>query len=69
MTQQLNRWQGMDFEMEEIGGGDRRHTSGSDTRPMQIALVFGAGRNCVGYTVGREVNARQSAEGKYTTIN
>jgi hypothetical protein len=22
ITQQLNRWQGMDFEMEEIGGGN-----------------------------------------------
>jgi hypothetical protein len=22
ITQQLNRWQGMDFKMEEIGGGD-----------------------------------------------
>ncbi len=49
--------------MEEIGG------SGTDTRPTQIALVFGAGSNCVGNTVGREVNARQSAEGRYTTLN
>ena len=49
--------------MEEIGGG------GTDTRPTQIALVFDAGSNCVGNTVGREVNARQSAKGRYTTIN
>jgi hypothetical protein len=49
--------------MEEIGG------SGTDTRPTQIALVFDAGSNCVGNTVGRELNVRQSAEGRYTTIN
>ena len=49
--------------MEEIGGG------GTDTWPTQIALVFNAGSNCVGDTVGWEVNARQSAEGRYTTIN
>jgi hypothetical protein len=49
--------------MEEIGGG------GTDTRPTQIALVFNPGSNCVGNTVSREVNARQSAEGRYTTIN
>ena len=52
-----------DVGMEEIGG------SGTDTRPTQIALVFNSGSNCVGDTVGREVNARQSAEGRYTTIN
>ena len=49
--------------MEEIGG------SGFNTRPTQIALVFDAGSNCVGDMVGWEVNARQSAEGRYTTIN
>ena len=49
--------------MEEIGGG------GTDTRPTQIALGFDAGSNCVGDTVGLEVNVRQSAEGRYTTIN
>jgi hypothetical protein len=49
--------------MEEIGGG------GTDTRPTQIVLVFDAGGNCVGDTVGWEVNARQSAKGRYTTIN
>ena len=49
--------------MDEIGG------SGTATRPTQIALVFDAGSNCVGDTVGREVNARQSANGRYTTIN
>jgi hypothetical protein len=49
--------------MEEICGG------GTNTRPTQIALGFDAGSNCVGDTVGREVNARQSAEGRYTTIN
>jgi hypothetical protein len=53
----------MDVGMEEIGGG------GTDTRPMQIALVFDAGSNCVGNTVGWEVNARQSAKGRNTTIN
>ena len=53
----------LDVGMEEIGGG------GTDTRPTQIALVFDAGSNCVGDTVGREVNARQSAKGRYTTIN
>ena len=49
--------------MEEIGGG------GTNTRPTQIALVFGAGSNCIGNTVGWEMNARQSAKGRYTTIN
>ena len=49
--------------MEDIGGG------GTNTRPTQIALVFDAGSNCVVDTVGREVNARQSAKGRYTTIN
>jgi hypothetical protein len=56
ITQQLNRWQGMDFEMEEIGGGDTRHRDGrdwwrgTDVRPTQIALVFDAGGNCAGDT-------------------
>jgi hypothetical protein len=49
--------------MEDICGG------GTNTRPTQIALGFDAGSNCVGDTVGREVNARQSTEGRYTTIN
>ncbi len=49
--------------MEEIGG------DGTDTRPTQIALVFDAGSNCVDDMVGWEVNARQSAKGRYTTIN
>ena len=49
--------------MEEIGG------DGTDTRRTQIALVFDAGSNCVGDTVSREVNARQSAKGRRTTIN
>ena len=53
----------LDVGMEEIGG------SGTDTRPTQIALVFDVGSNCVGNTVGREVSARQSAKGRYTTIN
>jgi len=53
----------LDVGMEEIGG------DGTDTRPTQIALVFDAGSNCVGDTVSREVNARQSAKGRYTTIN
>jgi hypothetical protein len=54
----------LDVGMEEIGGG------GADTRPTQIALVFDAGSNCVGDTVGWEVNVGQSAEGRrYTTIN
>ena len=49
--------------MEEIVGG------GTNTRRTQIALVFNAGGNCIGDKVGREVNIRQSAEGRYTTIN
>jgi hypothetical protein len=49
--------------MEEISGG------GTDARPTQIAFVFDAGSSCIGDSVGREVNARQSAEGRYTTIN
>ena len=53
----------LDVGMEEIGGG------GTDTRPMQIALVFNAGSNCIDDTVGWEMNARQSAKGRYTTIN
>ncbi len=53
----------LDVGMEEIGGG------GTVTRPTQIALVFDAGSNCIGNTVGWEVNVRQSAEGRYTTIN
>ena len=53
----------LDVGMEEIGG------NGTNTRRMQIALVFDAGSNCVGDTVSREVNARQSAKGRYTTIN
>ena len=52
----------LDVGMEEIGGG------GTNTRPTQIALVFGAGSNCIGNTVGWEMNARQSAKGRYTTI-
>jgi hypothetical protein len=51
----------LNVEMEAIGGG------GTDTRPTQIALVFDAGSNCIGNTVGREVKARQSAEGRYNT--
>ncbi len=59
------RWQPatLNVGIEEIGG------NGIDTRPTQIALVFDAHGNCVGDTVGREVNARQTAEGRYTTIN
>jgi hypothetical protein len=53
----------LDVGMEEISG------SGTKTRPTQIALVFRAGGNCFGNTVGRVVNARQSAEGRYITIN
>jgi hypothetical protein len=53
----------LDVGMEEISGG------GTNTRPTQIALVFDTGSNCVGDTVGWEVNARQSAEGRYTPIN
>jgi hypothetical protein len=49
--------------MDEISG------SCTYTRPTQIAFVFKAGGNCFGDTVGRAVNARQSAEGRYTTIN
>jgi len=71
MTQQLNR-DGrdrrrrpatLDVGMEEIGGG------GTNTRPTQITLVFDAGSNCVGNTICREVNVRQSAKGRYTIIN
>ncbi len=50
--------------MEEIGGGGTKNT-----RRTQIALVFNAGGNCIGDKVDREVNIRQSAEGRYTTIN
>ena len=55
--------------MEEIGG------SGTDVDPMQIALIFNAGGNCIGDTalddriaVCWEMNARQSAKGRCTTI-
>jgi hypothetical protein len=33
MTQQSNRWQGMDFKMEEIGGSDTGRQDGRQWAP------------------------------------
>ena len=72
MTQQSNRWQGMDFKLEEIGSGNMdsgmEEISGSGTDIGSTQIVLGVGlrrrrqlhwRHCINdpIAVGQEVNA------------